>query len=37
MMGPPLTKFGADLFEILNQLLKPGVPRIASTGCVKLH
>jgi len=37
MIGPPLTKLGADLFEIFNQLFKPAVPRIASTGGVKLH
>jgi hypothetical protein len=36
-MGPPLTNFGAGLFEILNQLLKPSVPWIASAGRVKLR
>ena len=36
LMGPPLTKFGADLSEILNQFLEPGVTWIERTGRVKL-
>ena len=36
VVRPPLTKFGASRFEVLNQLFEPDVPRIANAGCVKL-
>src|SRR5215469_14649344 len=36
VVWPPLTKFGTDLPQILNQLLEPGIARIASAGRPKL-
>src|SRR5215467_1114774 len=36
MVGPPPAKFGADLLQILDQFIEPGITRITSAGCTKL-
>src|SRR5215469_381832 len=36
VVGPPLTKFGTNLLQLLNQLLEPGIAGIASAGRAKL-
>ena len=37
VMGPPATKFRADPFQILNQLLEPSIAGIASVGGAKFR
>src|SRR5260370_32094719 len=36
MLGPPATKFRADLFQLLNEVLEPHIAGIASAGRAKL-